>query len=113
LRSQFPQAVFFAGRSRRAADRRWRGRSTRNLVVASAYGLSLNPGIQGRRARRFATLSNRIYLSSLVALHPEEKSLSTQDFAPWFKEPQLFEIGRTRAVPLSKGAVEECSVPPP
>ncbi|HZF20224.1 MAG TPA: hypothetical protein VE008_11015, partial [Burkholderiales bacterium] len=112
LRSQFPQAVFFAA----DLDARLIGgggvRSTRNLVVASAYGLSLNPGIQGDAPPFRDTYQTGIYLSSLVALHPEEKKLSTQDFAPWFKEPQLFEIGRTRAVPLSKGAVEECSVPP-
>ncbi len=112
LRSQFPQAVFFAA----DLDARLIGgggvRSTRNLVVASAYGLSLNPGIQGEAPPFRDTYQTGIYLSSLVALHPEEKKLSTQDFEPWFKEPQLFEIGRTRAVPLSKGAVEECSVPP-
>ena len=112
LRPQFPQAVFFAA----DLDARLIGgggvRSTRNLVVASAYGLSLNPGIQGDAPPFRDTYQTGIYLSSLVALHPEEKELSTRDFEPWFKEPRVFEIGRTRAVPLSKGAVEECGVPP-
>src|SRR6266850_990291 len=110
LRERFPRVVFFAA----DLDARLIGgagvRSTRNLVIASAYGLSLNPGIQGGAPPFRDTYQTGIYLASLVALHPQEKNLSTQDFEPWFKEPQLFEIGRTRAVPLSKGAAEECSV---
>ena len=112
LRDRFPRAVFFAA----DLDARLIGgggvRSTRNLVVASAYGLSLNPGIQGGAPPFRDTYQTGTYLATLVALDPETKGLPAKEFEPWFKEPQLFEIGRTYAVPLSKGAEEECGAPP-
>jgi hypothetical protein len=113
LRARFPDAVFFAA----DLDARLIGgagvRSTRNLVIASAYGLTLNPGIQDSAPPFRDTYQTGLYLSTLVALHPEMKKLSTEDFKPWFTEPQLFEIGRTHAVPLSKGAAEKCETPNP
>jgi hypothetical protein len=113
LRAPFPDAVFFAA----DLDARLIGgagvRSTRNLVVASAYGLSLHPGIQ-REAPPFRdTYQTGTYLATLVALDPEAKGLRAEAFERWFEKPQLFEIGRTRAVPLSKGAVGECATPNP
>jgi len=113
LRAPFPGAVFFAA----DLDARLIGgagvRSTRNLVVASAYGLSLHPGIQ-REAPPFRdTYQTGTYLATLVALDPEAKGLRAEAFERWFEKPQLFEIGRTRAVPLSKGAAGECATPNP
>lgn len=107
LRERFPEAVFFA------ADLDARlisggARSTRNLVVASAYGLALNQGIQGTAPPFRDTYQTGTYLATRVALDPSAAGLAQEKFDPWFKEPLLFEIGRTRAVPLSKGPDETC-----
>jgi len=113
LRASFPDAVFFAA----DLDARLIGgagvRSTRNLVIASAYGLTLNPGIQDNAPPFRDTYQTGTYLATLVALDPETKRRPAEAFEHWFKEPQLFEIGRTHAVPLSKGAADKCETPNP
>ena len=109
LRGRFPRAVFFTA----DLDARMMGgdvtKWTRNLVVASAYGLTLNPGIQ-RSAPPFRdTYQSGTYLSTLVALDPRMQALGNGHFREWFGSPRLFEIGRTRAVALSAGASTSCS----
>ena len=68
LRDRFPKAIFFTT----DLDARLLGRevirSTRNLIVASAYGLTLNPGIQGATPPFRSTYQTGMYLSTLVAL---------------------------------------------
>ena len=108
LRRRFPEAIFFTtdldARMMGADVTEW----TRNLVVASAYGLTLNPRIQGSAPPFRDTYQAGLYLSTLVALNRGTQALDTADLKKWFALPQLFEIGRTRAVPLSKGAEKEC-----
>jgi hypothetical protein len=110
LRDRFPKAVFFAA----DLDARLLGRevirSTRNLIVASAYGLTLNPGIQGAAPPFRDTYQTGLYFSTLVALAPAAQQPSPADLSRWFEAPQVFEIGRSRAVPLSKGAEEDCKL---
>lgn len=113
LRDRFPKAIFFTA----DLDARLLGRevirSTRNMIVASSYGLTLNPGIQGAAPPFRNTYQTGMYLSTLVALTSAAPEKPPKDFSRWFTEPQLFEIGRTRAVPLSKGSGKECKQPDP
>jgi hypothetical protein len=110
LRDRFPKAVFFAADLDARLFGRKGLRSTRNLIVASSYGLTLNPGIQGAVPPFRDTYQSGMYLSTLVALNPVVQRLSPADVASWFETPQLFEIGRTRAVPLSKGPDADCKM---
>jgi hypothetical protein len=107
LRDGFPKAVFFtADLDARMVDadvNKW----TRNLVVASAYGLTLNPDIQGAAPPFRDSYQTGLYLATLVALDPDAQSRRTGNFANWFT-PQMFEIGRTRAVALSPAAHAPC-----
>jgi len=108
LREGFPKTVFFtADLDARMVDAdviKW----TRNLVVASAYGLTLNPGIQGSAPPFRDTYQTGLYLATLVALDPRTQARPTSAFDQSFRSPQLFEIGRTRAVALAPGARVPC-----
>ena len=107
LRDGFPKAVFFtADLDARMVDAdviKW----TRNLVVASAYGLTLNPAIQGAAPPFRDSYQTGLYLATLVALDPDTQARRTKDFANSFT-PQMFEIGRTRVVALSPAAHAPC-----
>ena len=68
LRGYFPRAVFFAADLDARLIGREVRRSTRNLVVASSYGLRLRPDLQ-RAAPPFRdTYQTGIYLSTRVAM---------------------------------------------
>jgi hypothetical protein len=109
LRDRFPKAVFFTADLDARLVSGKGVQSTRNLVVATAYGLTLNPGMQGESPPFRDTYQAGTYLATLVALDPRTAELPQDSFDPWFAKPQLFEIGRTRAVPLSHGADEPCA----
>jgi hypothetical protein len=84
LRDWFPKAVFFAADLDARLFGRKALRSTRNLIVASSYGLTLNPGIQ-RAAPPFRdTYQSGMYLSTLVALNHDVQQMSSADFSSWF-----------------------------
>jgi hypothetical protein len=100
LRDRFPKAVFFAADlDARLLDAGAIG-STRNLVVASGYGLTLTRELQGSAPPFRDTYQTGTYLSTLVALDPDASGLSTSDFKPWFRDSRLYEIGRTQPVNL-------------
>ena len=100
LRDRFPDAVFFAADLDARMLDAGSVRSTRNLVVASGYGLALNRQLQGGAPPFRDTYQTGTYLSTLVALDSEARTLSSRDFAPWFQQPRRYEIGRTRPVNL-------------
>ena len=107
LRPHFPRAVFFAA----DLDARLVGgkaaASTRNLVVASAYGLTLQPELQ-RRAPPFRdTYQTGTYFATLVAT-----SSAPAPDQQLFARPLAFEIGRTQAVPLDARQPENSIHPP-
>src|SRR5262249_27703055 len=108
LREGFPKAVFFtADLDARMVDAdviKW----TRNVVVASAYGLTLNPDIQGTAPPFRDTYQTGLYLATLVALDPLTQALRSSDVEKSFASPQLFEIGRTRPVALPSGVDKVC-----
>jgi hypothetical protein len=99
-------------------------RSTRNLVVASGYGLALNRQLQGSAPPFRDTYQTGTYLSTLVALDPHARTLGTGDFDSWFQLARRYEIGRTRPVNLVgapddspeanvQPAFGDCTVPDP
>ena len=100
LRDRFPDAVFFAADLDARMLDAGSVRSTRNLVVASGYGLALTRQLQGSAPPFRDTYQTGTYLSTLVALDSEARALSTRDFDPWFQQPRRYEIGRTRPVNL-------------
>jgi hypothetical protein len=102
LREYFPRAVFFAADLDARLIGREARRSTRNLVVASAYGLKLHRDLQGAAPPFRDTYQTGIYLSTRVAMDSDAQTLSTAHFQKWFAKPRLFEIGRTGAVALSR-----------
>lgn len=124
LRDRFPRAVFFAADLDARMLDAGSVRSTRNLVVASGYGLALNRGLQGSAPPFRDTYQTGTYLSTLVALDPHARTLGTKDFDAWFQQPRRYEIGRTRPVNLvgapadraekqSRSASDGCSVSEP
>ncbi len=100
LRDRFPQAVFFAADLDARMLDAGSVRSTRNLVVASGYGLALNRQLQGSAPPFRDTYQTGTYLSTLVALDPHARTLGTGDFDVWFQQARRYEIGRTRPVNL-------------
>jgi hypothetical protein len=128
LHDKFPDAVFFTnGLDARLAQpehNQW----ARNLVVASGFGLQLDPHLQKeippfRDARQTAYfLATQIALAKSLAY---EKSISgnsilfsdslvkiagsenTAAIANQIKEPQLFELGRTKIFALNESP-ENC-----
>jgi len=71
---------------------------TRNLVVASAYGLELNPYWQGGTPPFRSSYQTALFLSTLKALDISVPVSSTAD------DVQLYEIGRRGAVTLPRGS---------
>jgi hypothetical protein len=107
LREHFPRAVFFTADLDARLLGREAHRSTRNLVVASAYGLKLHRDLQGTAPPFRDTYQTGIYLATRVAMDSDAQKLSTADFQEWFAQPRLFEIGRTHAVALSQVSTGE------
>ncbi|MDH5346264.1 MAG: hypothetical protein OEW13_00030 [Nitrospira sp.] len=71
---------------------------SRNLIVASAYGLELNPDWQGGTPPFRSSYQTALFLSTLKALDISVPLSSTAD------DVQLYEIGRRGAVTLPRGS---------
>ncbi len=103
LRPQFPKAVFFTtdldARLLHPAENGW----TRNLIVASSYGLELNPGLQKSTPPFRDSYQTAIFLTTQLALSKSlvDANERKQKLAAWLETPRTFEIGRTRAFDLS------------
>jgi hypothetical protein len=97
LRESFPDAIFFTD----TLDARYLNPAvlgyTRNLVVASPFGLELNRNLQLGATPFRSSEQAAIFLATQVALSPDGGSL---DHLQHQLHPLLFEIGRTYAVPL-------------
>jgi hypothetical protein len=94
LRPRFPSAVFFTTDldARLFYPKDWK--DTHNLVVASAFGLSLDQEYQGNLAPFRDSYQTALYASTLHAL-----GLLSAD--PELAAPRLFEIGRGGPVDLT------------
>lgn len=129
LRARFPSAVFFTTDLDLLLAHPNESKWARNLVVASNFGLALNPGLQGAvppfqdSYQTAAFLATRIALLRMADQGPEQMQ---QMVAAWlaggrpsasaaeplsnpFGGKRIYEIGRTRPVALDpNGAVAPC-----
>jgi len=100
LRSRFKDKIFFTtdldARYLHADQKDW----TRNLVVASNFGLSLRPALQYSTLPFRDSYQTATYLATLMALGAKPIGHWTGKMAVWLR-PQIFEIGRTEAVHLA------------
>lgn len=124
LRAQFPRAVFFTtdldARLLNGEEYDW----TRNLVVASAFGLQLAPCLQRHIPPFRGSYQTAAFFATRVALYnafpdakiyrdqrcpqaplAEQESASVAPLAQvridtWLSVPRLYELGRTRAIDL-------------
>jgi hypothetical protein len=103
LKSEFPKATFMttdldAGLLQ-PAEMQW----TRNLVVATNYGLTLGNDLQaGVMPFRDGYQTANFLATRIIAAECTDKLFDNykQATMAWLTTPLLFEIGRTRAVPL-------------
>lgn len=104
LRDRFPRIPFFTtdldARFVHPMVRKW----TRNLIVGSSFGLQLRQEIQVRTPPFRDVYQTATYLGTLVAMQlPADGSGQSKFYElahNWVQEPLLYEIGRTRPVPL-------------
>ena len=117
LRKKFPKTLFFTtdldARLFYPTEIKW----TRNLLVASPFGLQLNDKvpigshiIQKKGASFRDVYQTSIYLTILLAMQCNGESLqcgkSTQSTADqWTSEPRMFEIGNYGAIDLSHSTI--------
>jgi hypothetical protein len=102
LKPAFPDALFLTtdldARLLDPGEAKW----ARNLVVATNYGFTLGRDMQFgatpfREGYQTATYLASLLIAADCAVHAIEDN---QFSAPWIREPLLFEIGRTAAIPL-------------
>ena len=116
LRPQFPNAHFFTTDLDALLFPQGKSRYTRNLLVASSYGLSLNPDLQADIPPFRSTYQTSIFLATRLAIEKEQPDPSLdpnsagnqeiKDLAAsthWAAPAVLFQIGRTgaQALPVS------------
>src|SRR5262249_30148690 len=111
LRSRFGDKIFFTtdldARYLHADQKDW----TRNLVVASNFGLSLRPVLQQSTLPFRDSYQTATYLATLMALDKmnfDNRPVDIiwgENLRQWLR-PHLFEIGRTEAVHLAAPSVE-------
>jgi hypothetical protein len=104
LRAQFPDAIFFTtdldARLLHPRELAW----TRNLIVASSFGLHLHPELQRDIPPFRDSYQTSLYLATLVALNNAGQGKTQVDptiIQHWFERPRLFEVGRRGPFDLS------------
>lgn len=107
LRNKFPDMLFFTTDLDARLFHPTEIKSTRNLIVASSYGLQLHQKLQKNTPPFRDNYQTALYLTTLLALqklHPENQS-SQESVEIIVKnslnKPRLFEIGNYGAVDLS------------
>ncbi|MBP6057126.1 MAG: ABC transporter ATP-binding protein [Nitrosomonas sp.] len=107
LRDKFPNALFFTTDLDARLFHPTEIKSTRNLIVASSYGLQLHHELQRNTPPFRDSYQTALYLTTLLALqkfHPGNQS-SKDSLEAIIKhsldKPRLFEIGNYGAVDLS------------
>ena len=108
LRKAHPRAAFFTtdvdARLFQDDQYLW----TRNLIVASHYGLELNEQIHGDMPPFRDNYQTATFLATRLAVEPAcQKGFSTDSLKPFFAQPRLFEIGRNGLVDISPGVPED------
>lgn len=84
-------------------------RWTRNLVIATPFGLEMGPDLQGFAAPFRHSTQTSLYLSALYAVRGEEQSLARH---ARLDPPLLFEVGAGRFFRLKTPATAEHQLPP-
>jgi len=109
LRSEFPNAIFFTtDLDARLLDSQSLP-STRQLVVASSLGLSLDARLQAGIAPFRDTYQSATYFSVLLGLRrwnprPGDPSPPSGHALNWTRYPRIFEIGRGKVFDLTAGS---------
>ena len=105
LRSRFKDKIFFTtdldARYLHADQNDW----ARNLVVASNFDLSLRPALQHSTLPFRDSYQTSTYLATLMALKDSPFDW-TKKMKDWLR-PQIFEIGRTKAVHLASPSADD------
>jgi hypothetical protein len=103
LRDRFPGILFFTtdldARLAHPLVRKW----TRNLIVGSSFGLTLRRDVQVHTPPFRDSYQTAAFLATLAALQlpmHNGNSLLNAKLQEWLEHPALFEVGRTRVVPL-------------
>ena len=108
LRPRFPDAIFFTtdmdARLLHPSENKW----TRNLIIASSFGLQAAPEIQRGIPPFRDGYQSAAFLSTRLALQDsrsdKKETLSQASINTRIATPRLFEVGRSLAVDLSKSA---------
>jgi hypothetical protein len=113
LRGIFPRAVFFTtdvdARYMHPLVRPW----TRNLIIAGAYGLVLGEELQRRTPPFRDGYQTSTFLATSAALQLPAAINGRADWRFLGQQPvQLYEVGRTRLVPLLPDTGESTAHPP-
>ncbi|MBA3756697.1 MAG: hypothetical protein H0X02_10900, partial [Nitrosomonas sp.] len=110
LRNKFPDVLFFTTDLDARLFHPTEIKSTRNLIVASSYGLQLHQKLQRNTPPFRDSYQTALYLTTLLALqklYPENQS-SKDSLEAIIKDsldkPRLFEIGNYESVDLSHTA---------
>ncbi|MDM0076965.1 hypothetical protein QTH90_21325 [Variovorax sp. J2P1-59] len=110
LKPEFPDVVFFTtdidARFLHPREQGW----TRNMIVASNYGLRLSDEFQGGAPPFRDSYQTSVYLSTMLAVTEGQSArqrnagIAQSHANTWFGKPRVFEIGRTAAFDFSDPA---------
>lgn len=99
LNRDFKNKLFFTtdldARFLHSEEKKW----TRNLVVASNFGLTLRPELQSATPPFRDSYQTSLYFSVLLAL--QEHDVWQKDLANWL-QPRVFEIGNSEAIAIPR-----------
>lgn len=99
LRHEFPRAIFFTTDLYNNLFQKQELETTRNLIVASGYGLKLRPDYQQFIPPFRDSYQTAVFASCIRAIGTPEMSKGIANAPP--ATPRLFEIGRNGAYDLS------------
>ena len=109
LRPEVPEALFFTTDLDALLLPQEKSRYTRNLLVASSYGLSLHRQLQDDIPPFRSTYQSSIFLATRLALRNEwsgtalDQQALNDKLTSWLASPVLFQIGRRAARMLPSG----------
>ncbi len=96
----FPDVVFFTtdldARLLHPGELKW----TRNLVVASCFGLRLHRKLQKNIPPFRDGYQTSLFFSTLLALSNNPRGLNTKKITEWLGPPRVFEVGKNGAYDL-------------
>lgn len=106
LRNRFQGKVFFTtdldARFLHADQKNW----TRNLIIASNFGLTLDPLLQQTALPFRDGYQTATYLATVMALTPRSQDHWEKSLQQWLR-PKIYEIGRTAAITIASPSVDD------